>query len=238
MSAVGAGEECRWMGELELEMDMLESKPDDDNVTVSTQLSPARAIRPDLANRVQKYDFPGANCIHSLVLGDGISHSWGGRGEGGRVEPVPGECSVLVMCHTRELAFQIMNEYNRFSKYMPDVKTGVFHGGTPIQKDPKSEQERADVQEILPSTPQQKQVMMFPATLSDETKPICRKFMQNPTNSLAACMNGMGESTMVIQVRKLLRPAGLLTTFGVPRLCIRVSKNSTKRSSGMRPQRD
>lgn len=39
------------------------------------------------------------------------------------------------MCHTRELAFQIKNEYNRFSKYMPDIKTGVFYGGTPIQKD-------------------------------------------------------------------------------------------------------
>lgn len=39
------------------------------------------------------------------------------------------------MCHTRELAFQIKNEYTRFSKYLPDVKTAVFYGGTPIQKD-------------------------------------------------------------------------------------------------------
>lgn len=30
--------------------------------------------------------------------------------------------SVLVMCHTRELAFQISKEYERFSKYMPSVK--------------------------------------------------------------------------------------------------------------------
>lgn len=30
--------------------------------------------------------------------------------------------SVLVMCHTRELAFQISKEYERFSKYMPNVK--------------------------------------------------------------------------------------------------------------------
>lgn len=37
---------------------------------------------------------------------------------------------VLVLCHTRELAYQIRNEYNRFSKYMTDVKTGVFYGGT------------------------------------------------------------------------------------------------------------
>ncbi len=40
---------------------------------------------------------------------------------------------------------------------------------------------RRDVQEIFRTTPMQKQVMMFSATLSDEIKPICRKFMQNPT---------------------------------------------------------
>lgn len=39
------------------------------------------------------------------------------------------------MCHTRELAYQIKNEYARFSKYMPDVKTAVFYGGVPTQKD-------------------------------------------------------------------------------------------------------
>lgn len=42
---------------------------------------------------------------------------------------------VLVMCHTRELAFQISKEYERFSKYMPQIKVGVFFGGLPIQKD-------------------------------------------------------------------------------------------------------
>ena len=52
-----------------------------------------------------------------------------------QIEPVPGECSVLVMCHTRELAYQIKNEFSRFSKYLPDVKTGVFYGGVHIQKD-------------------------------------------------------------------------------------------------------
>jgi ATP-dependent RNA helicase UAP56/SUB2 len=39
------------------------------------------------------------------------------------------------MCHTRELAYQIKNEYARFTKYMPHVRTAVFYGGTPIQKD-------------------------------------------------------------------------------------------------------
>ncbi|EAL85776.1 ATP dependent RNA helicase (Sub2), putative [Aspergillus fumigatus A1163] len=150
-----------------------------------------------------------------------------------QLEPVPGECSVLVMCHTRELAYQIKNEYARFSKYLPDVKTAVFYGGTPIQKDIEvlSNKEsypnivvgtpgrlnalvrekklslrnvkafvldecdkmldqigkqaqiahmRRDVQEIFRATPADKQVMMFSATLSQEIRPICKKFMRNP----------------------------------------------------------
>ncbi|CAH8433381.1 unnamed protein product [Schistosoma rodhaini] len=43
--------------------------------------------------------------------------------------------TVLVLCHTRELAFQISKEYERFSKYMPKIKVGVFFGGMPIRKD-------------------------------------------------------------------------------------------------------
>lgn len=30
------------------------------------------------------------------------------------------------MCHTRELAFQISKEYERFSKYMPSVKVSLL----------------------------------------------------------------------------------------------------------------
>jgi ATP-dependent RNA helicase UAP56/SUB2 len=44
-----------------------------------------------------------------------------------------GNVQVLVMCHTRELAFQIAHEYERFSKYLPEVKTAVFYGGVPIK---------------------------------------------------------------------------------------------------------
>lgn len=52
-----------------------------------------------------------------------------------QVEPVAGEVSVLVLCHTRELAFQIKHEYGRFAKFMPGVKTHVFYGGVPIKQD-------------------------------------------------------------------------------------------------------
>lgn len=50
-------------------------------------------------------------------------------------KPEPGVATILVMCHTRELAYQIRNEYNRFAKFLPEVKVGVFYGGTPVQKD-------------------------------------------------------------------------------------------------------
>ena len=52
-----------------------------------------------------------------------------------QLEIVDGQVSVIVLCHTRELAFQISKEYDRFAKYMPDVKTSVFFGGMNIKKD-------------------------------------------------------------------------------------------------------
>lgn len=143
-----------------------------------------------------------------------------------QLDPTPGEISTVVICHTRELAYQIKNEYTRFSKYMPEVKTEVFYGGVPIQKDIeilKNKETcphivvgtpgrlnalvrdnlinlkhiknfvvdecdnvleninmRRDVQDIFRATPFQKQVMMFSATLSNEMRPICKKFMKNP----------------------------------------------------------
>jgi ATP-dependent RNA helicase UAP56/SUB2 len=39
---------------------------------------------------------------------------------------------------------------------------------------------RRDVQEIFRKTPHKKQVMMFSATLSDDIRPVCKKFMHNP----------------------------------------------------------
>lgn len=43
--------------------------------------------------------------------------------------------SALVLCHTRELAFQIGREYERFCKYMPSAKVSVFFGGLPVKQD-------------------------------------------------------------------------------------------------------
>jgi len=83
-------------------------------------------------------------CIPQAVLGmDVLCQAKSGHGKTAvfvlatlqQLEPQDGEVSVLVLCHTRELAFQIRNEYLRFAKYMPDIRTSVFYGGTPVQKD-------------------------------------------------------------------------------------------------------
>ena len=101
-------------------------------------------------------------CIPQAMLGgDIICQAKSGLGKTAvfvlttlqQVEPVAGECSVLVMCHTRELAFQIRNEYNRFSKYLPEVKTGVFYGGTPIQKDAEILKNKETHPHIIVGTP-------------------------------------------------------------------------------------
>jgi len=138
--------------------------------------------------------------------------------------PVKGVVDTLVLCHTRELAYQICQEFLRFSKHMQDVKVKVFFGGIAIKQHKEllagevpnivvgtpgrilqlvKERSlkldglkrfvldecdqmlehldmRRDVQAIFKSTPHEKQVMMFSATLSKEIRPICRKFTQHP----------------------------------------------------------
>lgn len=39
-----------------------------------------------------------------------------------------------MLCHTRELAWQIAREYERFCKHLPEVKVAVLYGGLPVQK--------------------------------------------------------------------------------------------------------
>ncbi|XP_040298123.1 spliceosome RNA helicase DDX39B isoform X2 [Bufo gargarizans] len=83
-------------------------------------------------------------CIPQAILGmDILCQAKSGMGKTAvfvlatlqQLEPITGQVSVLVMCHTRELAFQISKEYERFSKYMPSVKVAVFFGGLSIKKD-------------------------------------------------------------------------------------------------------
>ncbi|GFZ16701.1 DEAD/DEAH box RNA helicase family protein [Actinidia rufa] len=50
-----------------------------------------------------------------------------------QIEPVAGQVAALVLCHTRELAYQICHEFERFSTYLPDLKVAVFYGGVNIK---------------------------------------------------------------------------------------------------------
>lgn len=77
-------------------------------------------------------------CIPQAILGmDVICQAKSGMGKTAvfvlatlhQLQPVEGEVHALVLCHTRELAYQIKYEYDRFSKYLPDVKSKVFYGG-------------------------------------------------------------------------------------------------------------
>nr|GLL37926.1 ATP-dependent RNA helicase UAP56/SUB2 [Ipomoea trifida] len=62
-----------------------------------------------------------------------------------QIEPIAGQVAALVLCHTRELAYQacffihgfeleikICHEFERFSTYLPDIKVAVFYGGVNI----------------------------------------------------------------------------------------------------------
>ena len=85
-------------------------------------------------------------CIPQAILGmDILCQAKSGMGKTAvfvlatlqQIDPVDDQISVIVMCHTRELAFQISKEYERFSKYMPTLKVAVFFGGMNIQNDEK-----------------------------------------------------------------------------------------------------
>ncbi|KAG6520511.1 hypothetical protein ZIOFF_017567 [Zingiber officinale] len=82
-------------------------------------------------------------CIPQAILGmDVICQAKSGMGKTAvfvlstlqQIEPVVGQVAALVLCHTRELAYQICHEFERFSTYLPDIKIAVFYGGVHIMK--------------------------------------------------------------------------------------------------------
>lgn len=195
-------------------------------------------LKPELLRSISDCGFEHPSevqheCIPQAILGtDVICQAKSGMGKTAvfvlsvlqQLEPNPTGIKALVLCHTRELAFQICHEFDRFKTYLPNVKTAVMFGGIPIQTNKQTlEKEkpnivigtpgrilqlveeksldlkqlkhfvldecdkmlesldmRRDVQKIFKMTPHDKQIMMFSATLSDEVRPICKKFMHNP----------------------------------------------------------
>ncbi|KAK9054667.1 hypothetical protein SSX86_025746 [Deinandra increscens subsp. villosa] len=81
-------------------------------------------------------------CIPQAILGmDVICQAKSGMGKTAvfvlstlqQIEPVAGQVAALVLCHTRELAYQICHEFERFKRYLPDLKVAVFYGGVNIK---------------------------------------------------------------------------------------------------------
>jgi ATP-dependent RNA helicase UAP56/SUB2 len=58
--------------------------------------------------------------------------------------------SALVLVNTKELAYQINREFERLGKYLPAIKSHVFYGGIPIEKD---KEKIAENPAILVGTP-------------------------------------------------------------------------------------
>ncbi len=46
----------------------------------------------------------------------------------------PKPVSAIILCHNRELAYQIHKEFNRFQTQLQDVRTEVIFGGVPIHE--------------------------------------------------------------------------------------------------------
>jgi len=99
-------------------------------------------------------------CIPQAILGtDVLCQAKSGMGKTAvfvlsalqQLDPVPNQVACLVLCHTRELAYQIHHEFERFKKYLPAVKCGVFYGGMPIAK--QKEDLKDDAPHIVIGTP-------------------------------------------------------------------------------------
>lgn len=93
-------------------------------------------------------------CIPQAILGmDVICQAKSGMGKTAvfvlttlqQVDTEADTVSVVVLCHTRELAFQIKNEYNRFAKYMTKLKVAMLFGGIPLKENLESLKENPHV---------------------------------------------------------------------------------------------
>lgn len=124
-------------------------------------------LKPELLRAISDLGFEHPSevqqeCIPQSILGqDVLCQAKSGMGKTAvfvlavlqQLEPVDGEVSTLILCHTRELAFQIKNEFNRFTKYMPDVRTSVFYGGTPVKADQEILADKTKCPHIVVGTP-------------------------------------------------------------------------------------
>lgn len=104
-------------------------------------------LKPELLRAIQDCGFEHPSevqheCIPQAILGmDVLCQAKSGMGKTAvftlavlqQIEPVDGEVSCIILGHTRELAYQISHEIERFSKYLPNIRTTVMYGGVPVR---------------------------------------------------------------------------------------------------------
>jgi len=116
------------------------------------------AIKEEILKAIQEagWEHPSEvqqQCIPKAIAGsDVICQAKAGRGKTGVFvisvlqqlevvdvedgkEKVANECRCLVMCHTRELAIQIVGEFNRLKAHLKNVRIDQFVGGLPETQD-------------------------------------------------------------------------------------------------------
>jgi len=125
-----------------------QKKSDDTYVAIHSSGFREFLLKPELLRAIADCGFEHPSevqheCIPQAILGsDVICQAKSGMGKTAvfvlavlqQLDPQPNEVSTLVMCHTRELAYQICHEFDRFKKYLPTIKTAVFYGGIPVQQ--------------------------------------------------------------------------------------------------------
>jgi len=122
------------------------TKADDTYVAIHSACFREFLLKPELLRAIQDCGFEHPSevqheCIPSAILGtDVICQAKSGMGKTAvfvlaslqQLDTSVAGPQCIVLCHTRELAYQIRHEYERFKKYLPSVKTEVFYGGVPV----------------------------------------------------------------------------------------------------------
>ena len=105
-------------------------------------------LKPELLRAIQDCGFEHPSevqheCIPQAILGmDVLCQAKSGMGKTAvfiltvlqQLDPVDGEISCIILGHTRELAYQIAHEIDRFCKYLPKIRSSVIYGGVPARQ--------------------------------------------------------------------------------------------------------
>jgi ATP-dependent RNA helicase UAP56/SUB2 len=118
------------------------------NTSVHTTGFKDMLLKPQLQRAITECGFEHPSevqqeCIpHAMIGVDILCQAKSGMGKTAvfvltilhQLEDNPKPVSALVLCHNRELAYQIKKEFLRFQAQLPDLRTEVIYGGVPINE--------------------------------------------------------------------------------------------------------